>query len=319
MDALYRRTGHWEALISVFRRRIELAEEGVEREAIYAQMAQVYEEKLGKPDDAILAYREVLALDPTSRVALDALDALFTRRSMWSELAENLEVKLGLAENEDEQLGFMLRLAALREGQMGIADEAIEGYRQVLDRDPTNRAALTALERLGASEANALTIAEILEPLYRSQGAHQKLIGVHEVQVARTDDPHRKVELLHQISELYEDAAGDATRGAATPPRPRSWSRRIAARGGSTSARPSARGRSDESTDRRRPRHRDRQGRRSVRRARYGTVRLRSVRVRRPGRVLLDRRFERERRHPAARRARVCARRRHRQPPMVRH
>jgi tetratricopeptide (TPR) repeat protein len=210
MDALYRRTGHWEALIGVFRRRIELAEEGLERENIYAQMAQVYEEKLGKPDDAILAYREVLALDPTSRVALDALDALFTRRSMWSELAENLEVKLGLTEREDEQLGLMLRLAALREGQMGLPDEAIEGYRQVLDRDPTNHTALTALERLGGSESHALTIAEILEPLYRTQGAHQKLVGVHEVQVARTDDPPRKVELLHQIAELYEDAAGDS-------------------------------------------------------------------------------------------------------------
>jgi tetratricopeptide (TPR) repeat protein len=209
MDALYRRTGHWEELIGVFRKRIELAQDGGDREAIYAQMAQVYEEKLGKPDDAIAAYREVLALDPTSQVALHSLDGLFTRSGLWSELAENLETQLGLADTDESQLALMLRLASLREGEMRQTEAAIEGYRQVLDRDPTNGAALGALERLGQNPAHSLAIAEILEPLYRTQGDYQKLIGVHEVQVARTDNPERKVELLQQIAQLHEDAAGD--------------------------------------------------------------------------------------------------------------
>ena len=72
-----------------------------------------------------------------------------------------------------------------------------------------NRDALAALERLGQNAQYELAIAEILEPLYRAQGDYQKLIGVHEVQVARADDAERKVELLHQIAALYEDAAGD--------------------------------------------------------------------------------------------------------------
>jgi tetratricopeptide (TPR) repeat protein len=209
MDALYRRTGHWEELINVFRKRIELAQDAGDREAIYAQMAQVYEEKLGKPDEAIAAYREVLSLDPTSQVALHQLDGLLTRSGLWAELAENLETQLGLADTEDTQLALMLRLAALREGQMKQVEAAIEGYRQVLDRDPTNPNALAALERLGQSASHSLSIAEILEPLYRTQGDYQKLIGVHEVQVARTDNAERKVELLHQIAQLHEDAAGD--------------------------------------------------------------------------------------------------------------
>src|SRR4029079_583572 len=70
--------------------------------------------------------------------------------------------------------------------------------------------ALAALERLGQDPAHGLAIAEILEPLYRAHGEHQKLIGVHEVQVAQADGAERKVELLHQIASLYEDSAGDA-------------------------------------------------------------------------------------------------------------
>jgi tetratricopeptide (TPR) repeat protein len=209
MDALYRRTGHWQKLIGVYRRRIELSETGSDSEGLYAQMAQVYEDKLSQPDEAIAAYREVLALDPTSNVALSALDALFTRRGLWEELTENLETQLGLADTDDGQLSLMLRLAALREQQMGQVDAAIDGYRSVLERDPTNPQALSALERLAQTDGNSLAIAEILEPLYRSQGDYQKLIRVNEVQVERADDPQRKVELLHQIASLYEDAASD--------------------------------------------------------------------------------------------------------------
>ncbi|HYO94429.1 MAG TPA: tetratricopeptide repeat protein, partial [Polyangiaceae bacterium] len=211
MDALYRRTARWDQLIGVFRRRIELSQDGLQSEALYGQMAQVYEEKLRQPDDAILAYREVLALDPTSNVALAALDGLFTRQAMWEELAENLDTQLGLADTEAEQLSLMLRLAALREQQMGQLDAAIDGYRQVLERDPANTEALSALERLSHQDVNTFSIAEILEPLYRSQGDYQKLIGVYEVQVARANDTDRKVELLQQIASLYEESASDLT------------------------------------------------------------------------------------------------------------
>ncbi len=209
MDALYRANERWAALVQVYRRRIELAADPSETESLYAQMAEVYEEKLEQPAEAVAAYREILAIDPTSQLALAALDGLLSRQANWDELAENLETQLGLAETEEQQIDLMLRLAELREQQMGQVEEAIEGYRQVLERDPANASALGALERLGEQDAHELLIAEILEPLYRSSGDYRKLIGVHEVQVRRADDPSRKVELLHQISELYEDAAGD--------------------------------------------------------------------------------------------------------------
>lgn len=209
MDALYRRTERWTDLIGVYRRRIALATEPTDREALYAQMAEVYESRLGRPDEAIAAYREVLSLDDTSKVALTALDGLFTRQSMWDELADNLEAQLRLATDEAEQIHLMLRLAALRESRMNQIETAIDIYRQVLEREPDNADALAALERLGTLPAHELTIADLLEPLYRQSGDFQKLIGVHEVQVRRSDDPGRRVELLHQIAQLYEDAGGD--------------------------------------------------------------------------------------------------------------
>jgi len=209
LEALYGRTERWEDLIGVYRKRIELMEDIADREKMYAQMAQVYETRLGRPSDAIAAYQEVLALDETSQVALEALDALYSRQEMWFELADNLESQLRLAVTDEDELALMLRLGALRESKMGQIEQAVDIYHQVLTRDMGNESALQALERLGSNADFELMIAEILEPLYRQTGDYAKLIGVHEVQVRRTDDPVRRVELLHQIASLYEDAAGD--------------------------------------------------------------------------------------------------------------
>ena len=172
-------------------------------------MAQIYDAQLGRPDDAIVAYQKILELDPGSTRALQALDDLFNRRQTWSELAENLEAQLALATNEDSQIALMLRLAALRESRMGLLDVAIEGYRQILERAPANLDALAALERLGKNPKYELTIADLLEPLYQRAGDWQKLISAHEVQVRRSEDAARRVELLQYIAQLYEDSAGD--------------------------------------------------------------------------------------------------------------
>jgi tetratricopeptide (TPR) repeat protein len=209
LEQLFTKTQRWQDLVGVVERRIEQATDPRERDALYGAMAQIYDERLGRPEDAVAAYKKVLELDPGSERALKALDDLYTRQKLWTDLAENLEAQLSLAATDEAQLGLMLRLAGLREREMAMVDVAIEGYRQVLERAPTNPDALAALERLGRDPKYELTIADLLEPLYRQIGDWPKLIGVHEVQVRRSEDPSRKVELLHQIAQLYEDAAGD--------------------------------------------------------------------------------------------------------------
>ena len=209
LEQLFTRTERWSDLIGVIERRLEHAALPEASEALLVHMAGIYDQRLGRPDDAVACYQKVLELDPGSALALTALDALFTRQKSWSALAENLEAQLALATTDEAQLALMLRLAALRETEMGQVEIAIEGYRQILDRDPAHAAALEALERLGTQPTYELAIADLLEPLYRQLGNHAKLIGAHEVQVRCSESAERRVELLHQIAALYEDAAGD--------------------------------------------------------------------------------------------------------------
>ncbi len=216
LEALFVRTQRWNDLIGVIERRIEQTNDPADRERLHVKMARIHDDQLGNPDDAVTSYKRVLELDPSSHTALAALDALFTRQRRWSDLAENLEAQLSLAVTDEDQLALMLRLAALRETQMGQVEQAIEGYRAVLERDLTNREALGALERLGQDPTHELVIADLLEPLYRQIGDYRKLIGAHEVQVRRSEDVVRRVELLHQIAQLHEDAATDLNSAFAT-------------------------------------------------------------------------------------------------------
>lgn len=209
LDSLFRGAERWKDLVAVYRKRIELSVDDRERESLYGEMAEILVTRLEKPNLAIAAYQEVLEFSPTSQTALGALDSLYTSEERWSDLAENLNSRLALEEAEHGQLELILRLAELREQKMSDTQAAVEGYRQVLERDPTNELALGALERLGGDPDNELIIAEILEPLYRDQGNYQRLIGVYEVQERRESDPLNKVNLLHQVASLYEDAAGD--------------------------------------------------------------------------------------------------------------
>ncbi len=135
---------------------------------------------------------------------------------MWSELAENLEAQLALASTDEAQLAVMLRLASLRETEMGLVDVAIEGYRQVLERDPTNAQALAALERLGGDEVRARRSPTFSSRFTATSATGRSSSAVHEVQVRRSEDATRRVELLHQIAQLYEDAAGDLGSAFAT-------------------------------------------------------------------------------------------------------
>lgn len=209
LEALYRRTERWRDLLGVLRRRVEATADPVDQEELLSQMASIHAEMLEEPLEAISRYKELLEIDPANYRALAALDALYESQEAWSDLADNVDRRLGMASDPEDQIALMVRLSQLREQRMGAVDAAIEGYREVLDREPTNGPALEALERLLQAPEHQALIADILEPLYRDANEYQKLVDVLEIQAALADSPERRVELLHQIAELHEVALED--------------------------------------------------------------------------------------------------------------
>lgn len=208
LEALYRRAARYEALVGVLRKRAELGTPE-EQESLLCEAARILDEHVGRPNEAVEVYREILSASPGSAAAVAALDALFARLERWSDLADNLDKQLASATDIPTQTALMLRLAEVREHRMDAAEAAVETLREVLAIDPSNTAAVASLERLQRQPALELVVANILEPVYRELGDFPKLVGAHEVQARHAETDDRRVELLHQIAELREVALDD--------------------------------------------------------------------------------------------------------------
>jgi golgin subfamily B member 1 len=220
LEAIFTREEKYQDLLEIYRRRIDIAEDPDERLDFLNRTASIYEEMLNAPDEAISIYNEVLGQAPDDMKALRALDRLYVQRQQWRDLGDNISRQLALVEQPYEQVALLVRLAQLRETHLGEIAAAVETYRQVLEHEDQNRDAVMALERLiGHPEHSAeheLTIANILEPIYKSRGEWTKQIGIYEIMAKHAFDPARKIELLHMISELHEIGGDNADAAFAT-------------------------------------------------------------------------------------------------------
>src|SRR5678815_5072189 len=124
---------------------------------------------LGNQEEAIATYIEILGQAPDDLKALRALDRLYVQRGAWRDLGDNISRQLQLVENRHEQVALLVRLAQLREAHLNELAAAVETYRQVLELEDQNRDAVVALERLINNPEHELTIANILEPIYKGR------------------------------------------------------------------------------------------------------------------------------------------------------
>src|SRR5690242_8638794 len=70
---------------------------------LYARLAQVEGDTLGRTDEAIHAWREVLAIDPSDLRALTALEDLFERDGRPEDSLDVLEKRALLLDDDDER------------------------------------------------------------------------------------------------------------------------------------------------------------------------------------------------------------------------
>jgi tetratricopeptide (TPR) repeat protein len=210
LESLHRRAERWGDLLVVLKQRADLSTDLREKEGLLSEMAAIYDRRLGQPDKSIECFQTLLQVDPTNLRALVALDELYERQEAWPELAENIERYVALSEDPQERASLMLRLADLRVKRLNAVDVAIDTYREVLDRDPQNSAALRALEEVAAHHPeHEVMVCEILEPIYRQAGDVHRVIAVHEMQIRHSQHAERTLELLHRIAQLQEDALMD--------------------------------------------------------------------------------------------------------------
>jgi tetratricopeptide (TPR) repeat protein len=198
LEKLYERERRFGELAEVCARQAQATVDPVRQAAAWQKLGQLYSERLDEPERAIDAWRKLLALQPDSVRAYDALRKLLVARRAWDELEQLFGARL------DEYLRTLERQVELEPPpvQLELLSRMAAIFRDRLNRPER---ALRVLERMLEIEPRNLGAAEGLIPLYGSADS-PKLIRVLAIQLEHTGDPTTRQARLKRLAELDEQA-----------------------------------------------------------------------------------------------------------------
>ncbi len=208
LAALYETLGDHEALANLQHARIAATDDPKARAEAHASLGRLFEERLGRKEEAVQHYAEALGLDATRDDAFKALDRLLTGAGRYRELAELYQRKVDRAAEEAQAIGFLFRIGAIYEDRLDEPETALHAYERILERAPENLGAIQALARAAERAGKHDRLVRALEweaKLASAERSHEL-----EVRAARTidqhlNDPERAIAKLREV--LAKDVA----------------------------------------------------------------------------------------------------------------
>jgi golgin subfamily B member 1 len=211
LERLLRLDEAWRELTRIYQRKLELASDAPTRIGVFFLLAEVHETKLGDAYEAISAYKSVLLETghEAEPEALAALDRLFQKEKLWSDLCEVLQTRLAHEADATAREELRFRLGQALERELDDAIGAIGQYRDVLASIPSHAGARAALEGLLRNDSYRDAAAEVLEPFYRAHEEWDALVAALELRLAAEGDPARRHELGAEVAILHEQGRRD--------------------------------------------------------------------------------------------------------------
>lgn len=196
--------GKWLPLLETYERKAEVVSDPDIRKDLLTAMGRVLETQLHDSEKAIEAYQRVLEIDPDDLSALSRLDSLYEQGAQWRDLLQVLERQSELVTEAEQRIELRFRIGELWRRHLEDPSRAIEIYRDILVDAPRHRPTLDALTAMTVDAVEPLAAADALEQVYSAAGEYRKLADAREVKVRFTENPSERVELLHQLAEIYE-------------------------------------------------------------------------------------------------------------------
>jgi golgin subfamily B member 1 len=187
MASMFARRGRDREYIIALEQRLEVAPSIEERKSILWDIAKVYDEKSKDPEEAASAYRRAMDLEPDEKT-VELLANLYRRERKFTELADLLLRARDLKEDPADRGALQVQVAEVYEKELNDDEAAVEGYRQALEFDPTNRVALASLERL-----------------YTKLDRPGELLQVYDAQITVATDVKERTKILFKSAQIWEE------------------------------------------------------------------------------------------------------------------
>ncbi len=204
---LYERTERWVDLEDVLRAKVEVVDDDDDdgRIATLRQLAQVQDERLGEPTEAIATYQTLVGLDEEDIDAVRALSRLFQSTQRWPELLDNLAIERDFAAGLSELNDVEMRMAIVLMDKLDAPVDAIAHLQNVVARDAAHADAREALGELLARPETREQSAATLQKVHREQQEWEQLQQLHESRLEYLEEPEQRAEVYMELAQLQEE------------------------------------------------------------------------------------------------------------------
>lgn len=190
---IYREQRNWARLLSTHEVLLRAATDPAERLKLVRAMQEIAEHKLASPVLTLSWAAEAYRLAPADGSIRAALESAAERADGWDELSRIFEQRIAKPDVEDEERLVLLdKLAAIARDKLSKPDDAQRYYRRIIALDPTNSAAMSALESIYSGTRRWEDLAEV----------YRRRLDVEST-------PTAKLTTLRALARLYEEQLGD--------------------------------------------------------------------------------------------------------------
>jgi len=207
--AVLEREQRWEALIVALVRSSDAPAAGDAARDHRVRAAHIHADRLGAPDAAVAAWREIEEYFGQSEETIDALAVLLGAAARWEELAAVLEHGLELTLDGGRRQGLLQQLGDLYRTRSGEPERALECYRAVLAEHPAHAGARAGLSELLAQPSCRAQAAALLLHAFEQTGDWAGRLSLLEHRLAAAASPAAQTELLLEAADLHEHRADD--------------------------------------------------------------------------------------------------------------
>lgn len=152
LQRLLRKVGDHEGLSEVLAKELAHARGRDRQFQLALELGDICEAELGKPQEAVEAYRRALGAHPGHGGAAESMHRVLAAEGRWKELDEALVAQAQAERDERLAIDEKVRAALLRADRLNRADDAIALLEEVAVEHPRNVTALIALEQLYAAQ-----------------------------------------------------------------------------------------------------------------------------------------------------------------------
>jgi tetratricopeptide (TPR) repeat protein len=186
LEEYYRSAGELEQVVQLYQQRVAIAPTDADRVALLTEAAEIWEQDIGRPEQALAAMRDAVRTDPRDRALVESLERLAEVSGRWSDLTGLADEVATQGELERRELyELRLRCAGWCRDRLGDAIGAERELTEALNLDP---------EPLEAHEQ--------LVSLLRAQERTSDLVAALRAWSEAEPDTERRIALLREAADL---------------------------------------------------------------------------------------------------------------------